>query len=272
MLTSLKGIDTTGIFLTWIWIFFVGTGILNLVRCIQRYERPKTGALIAISTVIGPAVASLALFPLIHTFTSLPRDSFFLASTWQKEITSGILALRITSLILTYQIARTVVRFIPLRRQLIATRKGRGLSEDDVADFTTSVTLEERRLWQRNDLISLAFFQFSFYLAALTGMWLCAIVGIHTLLAALASWALLFIVDDWAVISDYCHRFGALPITSHAAKVFAVNMILLLAVPAALYPAQLGLIWAGLLLALIILSLFVCMFFLRARDFTVEGA
>lgn len=272
MLSSGSGIESTRIILTWIWAIFMVIGALVLWKSIRQYARAKTSFLVALSVVIGPAVATLTLFPLIYTLTSVPREHIFDLSFWQGEVTTGALALRVTSLLLTYQLARAAFRFVPRRIELVGARKARGLSDDDVADFTISVTLEERRLWLRNDLVLLAFFQFSFYLVALAAMWGCAIAGLHTLLTALVSWALLFIVDDWGVIADYCHRFESLPMTWHTVKVLCVDVILLVAVPAALYPAQFGLIWAALSLAMVVSGMFVVMCFWRARHFEVHDA
>ena len=196
----------------------------------------------------------------------------FVFSFWQGEIATGALALRVTSLLLTYQVARAVLRFVPLRTQLVAARTARGLSEDDIADFTASVTFEERVLWRRNDLVSLAFFQFSFYLVALAALWVCTIVGVHTLLTALASWALLVIVDDWGVIADYCHRFDTLPTATYAVRVLCVDLVLLITVPAALHPAQLGVIWGIVLLALLVSGLLVGMYFWRSQHFGRQDA
>jgi hypothetical protein len=241
-------------------------------RSIHRYARRNTTLLIAVSVGVGPALATLTLFPPIHALMSVPREQMFVLSFWQGEVSNGTLALRLTSLLLTYQLIRAGVRFVPRRIELVTARKRRGLSEDDVADFTTSVTPEERRLWQRSDLVSLSFFQFSFYLVALAALWACSIAGVHTLLAALASWALLFIVDDWAVIADYCQRFDSLPMKTHSVKVLCINLVLLIAVPVALYPAQLGVIWAAITLAMIVSGLFVVMFLWRARHFGRQDA
>jgi uncharacterized membrane protein len=57
---------------------------------------------------------------------------------------------------------------------------------------------------------------------------------------------------------------------SHAEKVLCVDVVLLIAVPAALYPAQLGMIWVALFLAMIVSGIFVVMFFCRARHFGDE--
>jgi hypothetical protein len=265
MVANYSDIESTTTILFWFWAAFVAIGSLALWRSLRRYERPQTSILVALAVVVGPVLATLTLFPLVYTLTSLPLLKMFALTFWQDEVTTGALALRVTSLLLTYQLARAVARFIPRRIELIAARKVRGLSDDDVADFTTSVVPNERVLWHRNDLMSLAFFQFSFYLVALAAMWGCAIAGIHTLWTALAAWALLFIVDDWGVIADYCHHFDSLPMTAHVAKVFCVDLLLLIAVPAALYPAQLGAIWVALSLALVASGLLVLMFFCRAR-------
>ena len=247
-------------------------GALVVWRSIRRYARPKTALLIALAIVIGPAIATLAFFPLIYTFTSVPPQQMFVLSFWQGEIATGALALRVTSLLLTYQVARAIFRFVPRRIQLVAARKERGLSEDDIADFTASVTREERILWRRNDLVSLAFFQSSFYLIALAALWGCSIAGVHTFLTALASWALLFIVDDWGVIADYCHRFDSLPMTAHAVKVLFADLVLLIAVPAALYPAQLGVIWGTVVVALVVSGLLVGTYFWRSQHFGRQDA
>ncbi|WP_346288249.1 hypothetical protein [Zoogloea sp.] len=242
------------------------------MRAIRRYARRQKLFLIVISVGLAPAVVSFTLFPLIYSIMSVPLQQLFDISFWQREISNGALALRVTSLLLTYQLAQSIIRFVPRRRELIAARESRGLSHDDVADFTTSVTTEERQLWRQNDLLLLAFFQFSFYLITLTALWACSIVGINTVVTALASWALLFIVDDWSVIADYCHQFDSLPMAAHAAKVLCIDVILLLAVPAALYPAHLGIVWVAICLTLFVSSLLVAMFFWRARHFQAQDA
>lgn len=272
MFTDGSGIENTTILLIWVWAAFMAIGAIVLRRSICLYARPQTPFLIVLSVVIGPIVATLTLFPIIYTLMSVPRQQMFELSYWQHEIATGTLALRVTSILLTYQLARAIVRFVPRRRELVSAREARGLSHDDVADFTSTVTIEERRLWKRNDLVSLAFFQFSFYLIALSAMWGCTIAGVHTLFTALASWALLFIVDDWSVIADYCQRFDSLPIPTHAVKVLCVDMILLVAVPAALYQAKLGAFWVAISLAMFVSGLFVVMFFWRALHFGVQDA
>lgn len=272
MLTNGSGIGSTSTILIWMWVVCVAIGVLVVWRSIRRYERRNTPLLIAVSVGIGPALATLALFPPIYALMSIPREQVFVLSFWQGDVSTGTLALRLTSLLLAYQLVRAAVRFVPRRLELVTARKARGLSEDDVADFTVSVTPEERRLWQRSDLVSLSFFQFSLYLVALAALWVCAIAAVQTLLAALASWALLFIVDDWAVIADYCHRFDSLPMTAHSVKVLCINLVLLVAVPIALYQAQPGLIWGAITLSMIVSGLLVVMFLWRARHFGRQDA
>lgn len=272
MFTAVSGVESTISILIWIWVSCVAFGAIVFLRAIRRYSRLQTLFLIIISVGFAPAVVSFTFFPLIYSIMSVPFHEIFELSFWQREISNGALALRVTSLLLTHQLVRSIIRFVPLRRELIAARESRGLSHDDVADFTTSVTTEERKLWRQNDLMLLAFFQFSFYLITLTALWACSIVGIHTVVTALASWALLFIVDDWSVIADYCHQFDSLPIAAHAVKVLCIDVILLVAVPAALYPAHLGIVWASISLTLFVSSLLVAMFFWRARHFRVQDA
>ena len=74
-------------------------------------------------------------------------------------------------------------------------------------------------------------------------------------------------LHDWGVIADYCHRFDSLPIKAHAMKVLSVDLFLLIAVPAALYPAQLGITWGAVSLLMFVTGLIVMMFFWRARHF-----
>lgn len=263
-------IENTTIILIWFWAFFVAVGTVVVRRSILLYDRPKILFLIIYSIIMGPIIVTLSCFPFVYTLMSFPLEKMFELSFWQREITMGTLALRATSFVLTYQLVLTIVRFVPLRRELISARVARGLNHDDVADFTTSTTVEERHLWLRNDLIMLAFFQFSFYLIVLAVMWGCVIAGVHTWLIALASWLLLLIVDDWSIIADYCYQFILLPMTAHAIKVMCINMVLLVTIAIELYLAQFGFIWIVVSLAMLVSILFVIIFFLRAQYFRGE--
>ena len=272
MFTDVRGLESTISILIWTWASCVAFGTIVFFRSIRWYARPQKLFLLVISVGLAPTLVTFTLFPIIYSIMSVSLQQFFELSFWQREIANGTLALRVTSLLITYQLARSIVRFVPRRKDLISAREARGLSRDDIADFTMSVTTEERQLWQLNDLILLAFFQFSFYLITLTALWGCAIVGIYTVVTALTSWALLFIVDDWSVIADYCHQFNSLPIATHAVKVLCVDVILLVSVPTALYPAHLGIVWVAVSLTLFVSSLFVALFFWRARHFRVQDA
>lgn len=158
MFTDVSRLESTVSILIWIWASCVAFGTIVFFRSIRRYARSQTPLLIVISFVLAPAVVTLTLFPLIYSIMSVPLQQIFELSFWQREFSNGALALRVTSLLLTYQLAQSIVRFVQRRRELIAAREARGLSNDDVADFTTSVTTEERRLWRLNDLMLLAFF------------------------------------------------------------------------------------------------------------------
>lgn len=269
MFTDVSGIESTINIIIWIWALCVAFGAIVFLRAICMYDRSNNLLLIVISFGLVPAIITLALFPVIYSIISIIHQQIFEISFWQREISNGFFALRFTSIILTYQLVISIIKFIPIRRKLIAARKTRGLNNDDVADFTKSVTTEERQLWRNNDLMLLAFFQFSFYLITLTALLGCYIAGIHTVWTALASWLLLFICDDWSIITRYCQKFNSLPINLDAIKVLCIDIILLIAAPTALYPANLGIIWFAILLALFISIIITAIFFWRARHFSV---
>lgn len=261
------GLDRAILILCWIGAVFMLIGLNSIYRAMKMYERPRLLLITLISLVIAPVAVLFSMFPFVYSTANLVAQDVFNASFWRAEIASGILALRVTTYILTFQLLKWFSQFAIRRSQLVRARRTRGLNHDDVADFTANNTREDARLWQRSDLSSLNVSQFAFYLVVVTALWICAINEINSLSATLASWAIFFIVDDAVVIAEYSDTFHVTPLMSHMAKVLCFDLLLLIFVPAALHSSSIGALSSILTLAMIFCVVAVAGFAWRLKHF-----
>lgn len=232
-------------FLIFSWCFFVVFGIILFIKTIIKFDRPMILHGLMINLIINPILMTSALFSLFYTFVSFEYKNIMNFDYWRGEINNGYLALRITGIFLTYQMALAVfMRFAPSRKELIRKRHSRGLNSDDVANFMVDVTDDEKKLWKSNDISMFSFYQFLLYLIVLSVIWISVATETHNFAYAILSWALLFVVDDWANISDYCYKFNVIPIKLHAIKINFVNVVLIISSSILLYQSIFGMVGA----------------------------
>ena len=99
MLSYAATLVQSGFVLIFVWAAAVALGAVILLRALIRYDRAKVGVLIVLSIVVGPVVATVALFPAIFAGLDLVNQPVFEADFWKAEVGSGVFALRLASVV-----------------------------------------------------------------------------------------------------------------------------------------------------------------------------
>lgn len=135
----------------------------------------------------------LLLFPLVNLISQY--EVVLRLDFLEAEINSGVLALRISSIMIFINIV------------LLAGKK-------------YEFILAER--------ISAIYFQYVFYGLTLVMLWILTIMSKVSLSTVLLSWAIFFIIDDWAIITSYSNELKTHPIKAHANRILFFNTGILL--------------------------------------------
>lgn len=270
MPTYIIGLDQSISILSWLVAACILLGIFVIIRSMLTYERPKLLMIGVMSLVILPSAVALCLFPAVYSTINLASQNVFDTSFWSAEIASGVLALRVTTYMLTFQLLKWATKFATGRSELIRTQYKEGLSPDDAANFMLPKKPEVTKLWLRSDLALFAFLQFVFYLVSVCALWVCAIYGVHSLLSALASWAVFFIVDDAVVIAEYSEHFQSSPLFLHNVKVMGFNVLLLAVISTTLFTSGSGQLAAALSITMAALAIAAGAIAIRTKEFEVK--
>ncbi|WP_342130414.1 hypothetical protein [Hydrogenophaga sp. OTU3427] len=231
---------TAGLDATWTVLAVMGSGLFivgaaRLVWSARLIHRLSLKTFSFFGLAAATLAVTFAFFPLVYCTLNLAEQPFFSAAFWRSELATGAFALRISSYVLSFQVSRSIYRFITRKRELARIRTQRGLKEHEIANFTVNLKPAEAKLWLSGDLALVSSAQFAFYLSTLAALWLCVIDGKPSIAVAAASWCLLFISDDWSIVSDYTDHYQTVGLKSHMYKVHAFNLALAVLTPVALF-------------------------------------
>jgi hypothetical protein len=248
---------TTGLEATWMVLAVVGSGLFivgtaRLVWSAKLIDRLGIKSFSFFGLVTASLTVAFAFFPLVYCTLNLTVQPVLTEAFWKSELASGTFALRISSYVLSFQFFRSLYRFIKVKRKLARIRGQRNLEKHEIANFTVDLKPAEARLWLSGDLSLVSTAQFAFYLSTLAALWLCVIDGKPSIAVTAASWCLLFIADDWSIISDYTNYYQKLGLKSHTYKIHAFNLALIVLTPAALFPTSNPVYALALLLVMLV--------------------
>lgn len=208
------GLEQTYVATIVLGVAFSLCGIAFALRLPPMRPAIRRSLAVAACIVLAPMLVSLTLMPIIYCMLNFVLQFDQILGSWRVELANGVLALRITTIILTFQFGKSLFKI------LTAALSPKG-------NRTRGSTVSA-------NLLVAALFQYAFYLCAIIGLWFCAIENIHSIPATLASWSLFFIVDDSIVISDYAVHFSTPPLSRHVTRVVGFNIVIVALVAVAL--------------------------------------
>nr|WP_314622929.1 hypothetical protein [uncultured Noviherbaspirillum sp.] len=158
-----------------------------------------------IITSLGPAI--LSLVGLWDRASNFELDVMF----FKTELASGALALRLASFFIAYHVIR-------LETQRLKRIFG--------AEGSSPWELKD----ENKDHVIVAETQYLFYGIVAAALWYTLIAGKSGVPAAIASWGLIYILDDWTVMQEYMLIRKCLPTSWLYWKIFIFNILLLVCV------------------------------------------
>jgi hypothetical protein len=178
------------------YVGLVGAAIMLLLEVVDvifatdNRERLKAGLKgVFVSLGLGLSTA-LLVYPILNLAL---EDRYSVAQLTALELDSGIIGLRVA----TIALAGSAVLYV---------------FGPEVALFNTKLETAVKRLGidrashkDRPFQVSLSA-QFSIYLAAVSCLWLFAMLGISDLWVRIVTWALFFVADDWLLLRHYESR------------------------------------------------------------------
>ena len=151
---------------------------------------------------MGPALLSLS-----GVLVRL-RDDQLTIDFFQQELISGALALRLSSLVVAFHLGTLYAKWTWKYLEFMSKVDRNG------PDVQTQLA------------VNLSTLQYLFYGFCAACLWQHFLFDTHYWVATVLSWGLIYILDDWGIISSYLSR-RVVPVKFHYYKVAAFNVLLL---------------------------------------------
>ena len=139
----------------------------------------------------------------------------------EKEINNGVIQLRVTSLIVTFQIIYTTLRLGYSSKRL---QKFNILSTNFFSKYPELENLQE--VESIINILTSQYLQYAFYTSILSVLWTLNITENTSFWSSVASFCAFFIIDDWSIIADYEVSLKGRRIKAHSLKILSFNLIL----------------------------------------------
>lgn len=158
-------------------------------------------------------------FLLIYPIVNLFHQDFLNLEFYKQELGTGVLALRVSSIILGFQ---SITTWSIYRKKI----KSRYSDIDNLKPLKFGK--RKYTLYGRFISRTITFFalQFFIYSSIALIIWFNNWFSLIYFERQLISWALLFIVDDWAIISDYFLHLKGRVLLMHDARILFFNIFL----------------------------------------------
>ena len=203
----LHGAATPALLLSFLFSVLVLAKIWQKHRGGAPTKHPKLTAVITI--LVLPAALLVVFMPAMLSLSGVIERATGLAF-FVAEAKSGALALRIASLLIAWGFFSTAYRAYIAKR------------DSDQAETKPA-------LYSTHYYLCLAsVLQYLFYAACASALWICTVEGVSSFTQATISWLLIFILDDWSIVSDYSIKYSEPPMAWHFWKVHITNAVLLL--------------------------------------------
>lgn len=182
-----------------------------------RHDRAYT----ALGRTIIPVVLALA-FPFLIVASLGPallavagiiervRSGQEVQELLKAEVLSGALVLRLSSVIIAYHIIRLETKRLSylFGANPDISKQARELRKSDISTSET---------------------QYLFYGICAAALWQNLLGGnVSSYVASFASWAMIYVLDDWTIIQDYLVERNIAPSRWNYYKIFSINVLLLL--------------------------------------------
>ena len=128
-------------------LFVALGGLVGIVKSGSLMHRLKLKTFTLFGLLIVPVIVSLSFFPLIYSTFNLLTQDITTTEFWKHELSTGVFALRVSSYILSFQLVRSIFRFVKRKREIARVRSHRGLPVEQIANFTVDLKPEEAKLW-----------------------------------------------------------------------------------------------------------------------------
>lgn len=161
----------------------------------------------------------ITVFPPAYSLASLFFQGPLGVEFFEAELSSGTVALRIVSLIAF----ANVIKYMYISRRILKLQKAHDWAGRAV---TEKQSIKSNRLLSMSHVVQSIYSQSSFYMLAISLLWVFKIYDIDSLATHAATWALFFIIDDWSIISDYMVRYKQALIKTHFIRVGFINALL----------------------------------------------
>lgn len=212
-------------------------GVLAIVGAIAVWRFGET----AHNWTLGPnlrwAILDRVLFIAVGLFVSATVFTFTLANLAvnvvatgivplvKGELVSGVLPLRITSLLISGQVVLRLVSYALIEELHVRVPRLLSPARAEFCFINELPQIVGPRLVERTVVG-----QFAIYLATICGLWLCIyynVVSDDNIAFKLTSFLLFFIADDWAIIGHYYEALKGRVLRQHLVRVNLVNYALL---------------------------------------------
>ena len=160
--------------------------------------------------VLFSASGAMMLFVFVYPIFNLAAQFDAFPLVFKSELSSGVLSLRLVSVLLgarAYRDLRRVVYLYVFDWKLERVRKGRKKIELEPNDCAAS------------------FFQDTVLIFGIAILWFCLSQGVSRVEVTLMNWLLFFIVDDWFIIADYLTESEEV-FLGHVLRMVACNVAL----------------------------------------------
>lgn len=185
----------------------------------------------------GSAVAAALFCAIFSILNPLLQTNLISFASIEQDLTAGTLTLRIVSVVLIIKLGTLMLHIFssgesgmsPWFRPKHFTS---GEERDILSDLRTAdgerevARLHLKAHLRCGQVDSLRFTQHGFFLSVLTFLWISTIQSDRPTATVLLSFALLFIVDDWVIVSDYVALLGGRLLDHHRRRIDAANLLI----------------------------------------------
>jgi hypothetical protein len=230
-------------------------GVYIGLKTIIFYDRPPVGLTLLFSIFVGPLAVTASIFPITFSTINLFHQDVFVYSFWKNEFLSGVLPLRISTYMLTFDLGIWALRMLLRRKHLGRLHRKNGVNFQDAGNYFRIKHLEVATAWLSSDLASISCIRLSFYLLSVAALWVCRAENVHSMIFSALTWTVFFIADDAKVILDYCDNFKCSPLKKHATKLMVFDAIIVFCASSVLVGANGWLVALPFFITLFTLSL-----------------
>lgn len=200
--------------------------LLGIIKYRNEIPALKLVVLAILGCIISPPVITICIVPIIYVPLNFFEQAIFSLEFYRQEISTGVVSLRIVTLLLGYNAIANFLGLIRSNKVLSKHRRKKGLNIDDSHNSIINVSKKDKELWRQFDSSMIIFSQFLYYLVCIFYLWLFIYKDVSNINTTFAHWCLFFICDDWVIISDYMLKSKSSMLGKHFIRIVIFNVLL----------------------------------------------